>query len=185
MKNHVVACLFLFSLDALSANISVQSSRIVFEEGMREKNFLIKNNDFTPVLIQSWISNIPDEMDPIKNSDTALMVSVPNLNLLPKQMKSIKIKPTFITINADKESLLWLNIYLVQANNPKGNVSQDTSQKLDLTYNIKLKVFYRPKVVAEAYRTFNPESSLCFSKTNDFCTLKINQRFIYHSISWN
>lgn len=126
--------LAMFPLTGNTAGgLALSDTRLIIEDGRTAAAIVISNTTSTPYLTRAWVENSQG----VKTENW--MVSPPISLLLPDQ--SIRLQVTALdpqTLSQDQESVVYLFTHSVP-----GNDKQDNT--LNVAFNSKLKVFYRPK----------------------------------------
>lgn len=136
-RNFIFVVLMSLAADAL-ADIQLGATRVVYPEDKREVSLAVRNlsRDGTPYLIQSWLQDENEQ-------PTSMLVFPPLFRLEPGSSRFVRIMSVDATAPTDRESLYWLTVKAIPASekNPRGLLQAVVSQKL--------KVFYRPKALAQ------------------------------------
>lgn len=125
------------------AAVNVNTTRVIFENGVQQKPVKLVNDGDTPMLVQSWI----DDGNPYSTPDNAhpgFVVLPPMLKLLPGEQREIRLLGTGEGLATDRESLLWLNIYQI----PPELSSASNAEKVRLALRTQLKVLWRPEGIS-------------------------------------
>jgi P pilus assembly chaperone PapD len=140
MKNFarlLILMLFTYSVNA-TAGIITQSSRVIYDEGLKEYGLKVANTNAYSVLFQPWI----DYGDGDPNSNLGPFVIVPPfMKLGPKETSTLRMLFDGSEVAKDRESLYWLNLYEI----PLIKKDEKETQYLNMAMNTQLKIFYRPK----------------------------------------
>lgn len=120
--------------------ISVDRTRLVFNHGATNSQSLkVTNNSKTPFLAQTWIE------DDQGTTIVTPLVALPILQRLdPNNTKNIKLEllsKATAKLPQDRESLFYLNILAIPPE------TEGEIYGINLIYQIKLKMFYRPKAL--------------------------------------
>lgn len=137
MKRITLAALLFFSAFlAYSAGLSLNKTRIIFNEGDKSASVTFKNNVGSPFLVQNEIYDVDNQKSDFfiitpsifrveKNSTFMMRIFPASLNLLPK----------------DRESVFYFSSRAIP---PKKN-EEKSSGKLSIVTNLVIKLYYRPK----------------------------------------
>lgn len=126
------------SLPLAQAALSVERSRIIFNEGDKSVGLNVKNNNVQdPYLAQGWMENEKEE-----KLSGPLMVLPPVQRLEPDGRTMVRIQQVTETsaLPGDRESVFWLNLREIPPKSDKPNV-------LMLAMQTRMKVFWRPKAI--------------------------------------
>ena len=121
------------------AGIVLSGTRIVYPGNKQEVTVSLRNTSSHALLIQSWIDTGDPLMMPEKiNVPFVIMPPITRINGGGKQ--SLRIVYTKKQLPEDRESVFWLNVLAVP---PKSSDSE--SYKLNIAYQTRIKLFYRPE----------------------------------------
>lgn len=143
---------FLFYLTGISlyiltptisfAGVMAEATRVIYQEGQRERSLMVVNTNDYPVILQSWI----DKGEGVPSDSAPFIVTPPIVRLAPKSIQGLRIINVDSDIPKDRESAFWLNLYEVPPTERHGN----DQPQLSLAMNTQLKLFYRPKTLKSA-----------------------------------
>lgn len=124
------------------ASIVMNGTRVIYQGNKSEVTISLTNKNKRPVLIQSWIDTGNENATPEKIS--VPFVLTPPINRVdPDKGQTIRISYTGTpALPTDKESVYWLNVLEVPS---KDKNSADVSQKLNVVFRTRIKLFYRPE----------------------------------------
>ncbi|WP_330985336.1 MULTISPECIES: molecular chaperone [Enterobacterales] len=136
----LVATLLLLSLRA-SAGVMVESSRVIFSAGDRERSLMLSNNNDYPVIVQAWVDNGAPDGTPENAADVPVIPLPGIFRLEPGEKKYLRLLATQVKQPLDRESLYWLNIYEIPPTDAHlpANVSA-----VKVAIRLQLKMFWRP-----------------------------------------
>ncbi|CAM6708356.1 MULTISPECIES: molecular chaperone [Enterobacter] len=140
--NTLIALAFIFPTCQALAALSVDRSRLIFNEGEKSVSIGITNNNKDlPYLAQAWLED--QHENKIKGKFTILP---PLQRIEPDGKTSIRIQPLpdLSTLPQDRESLYYLNLREIPTKDNKENV-------LTLALQLRLKMFYRPAALKIAH----------------------------------
>lgn len=133
--------LSMFSFSAYSA-IIIEGTRVIYNE--KDGAILsVKNTYSGPLLlVQSWIET------PDNKTKSPFIITPPLFRLDVNQKYIMKIERISAELPADRESLFWVNINAIPA--------QEKNKKNQMSFSLqnRVKLFYRPesiKKIAEEY----------------------------------
>lgn len=134
MKKIIIISALL--LNIASAQLSFDRTRVIFDHGAKNSQSIVVSNTSTqsPYLAQSWLEN--EYGQKISTPLTALPV-LQRIN--PREEKQIKLNLSgdVSMLPKDRETVLYLNV--------RGVPPTSDGNKLNISIQSKLKVFYRPK----------------------------------------
>lgn len=123
-------------LNIASAQLSFDRTRVIFDHGAKNSQSIVVSNTSpkSPYLAQSWLEN--EYGQKISAPLTALPV-LQRIN--PREEKQIKLNLSgdVSMLPKDRETVLYLNV--------RGVPPTSDGNKLNISIQSKLKVFYRPK----------------------------------------
>ncbi|MDH4607426.1 molecular chaperone [Pseudomonas sp. BN102] len=138
LRRTISACLGALSLvlaSQVSAGISLNSTRIIFNGSDKEASITVRNGG-QQALIQSWIDNADATDTPAPFAVTPPLARIPaNEQQLLRLLYEGSGMPT------DRESVVWLNVQEI----PQAVDGQNT---LQLAVRQRIKVFFRPAGLA-------------------------------------
>ncbi|SNY69821.1 molecular chaperone [Enterobacter sp. CC120223-11] len=136
--NTLLALVFSLTASQTLAALSVDRSRLIFNEGDKSVSMEITNNNKElPYLAQGWLED--EHENKIKGKFTVLP---PLQRIEPDSKTSIRLQalPDLSTLPQDRESLYYLNIREIPTKDNKENA-------LTLALQLRLKMFYRPSAL--------------------------------------
>jgi len=175
--------LFFLMLAGASAHAAMQldRTRLVVHEAEGSAVIQVRSEDTHTLLLQVWIDvDAPDHDSPQDRTAvdstaplappatpfiTPFITDPPVLRLEPGETRAIQVLLVHApdTLPADRESLYWLNVLEV----PAEDVS-DTGNRLSTSVQSRLKLFYRPQALAQhTLADLEPDSQLHFSREQD------------------
>ncbi|MDR0243160.1 MAG: fimbria/pilus periplasmic chaperone [Burkholderia sp.] len=139
----VVACVVAWSACAepAQAALVLNGTRVIVPEHARDVTVRMENAGVRPVLAQSWIddgrANVPPEQ-----MQTPFVVAPTLARVEAGRGAVLRITRLPATLPGDRESVFWLNVLEVPV------VQEDGDNQLRLGLRTRIKVFYRPAVLA-------------------------------------
>ena len=132
-KGFAVASMLVFQSMSLgyaaeNGGVSLESTRVVFQEGSNEATLGVSNSLSVPVLVHSSFEQISGE------KTNAFMSIPPLFKLDEKRTSRLRIVKTE-KLPQDRESVFFIHVVAI----PSGNA------KLNIGLGQRIKVFYRPK----------------------------------------
>lgn len=143
-----VAFLLVFSFSSF-AGVVLGSTRVIFNEDQPDATLTLTNTrDDKSYLVQSWVgTNGP------AGEKAPFIVTPPLFRLGHGQKNILRIVNVNDDLPGDRESLYWLNIKPVPAND------HESANELQVIIKSSVKLFYRPASVrsaaADAYKKLN------------------------------
>ena len=128
--------LFTGSQHSAQAALSVERSRVIFNEGEKSVGLSVKNNNTQdPYLAQGGMENEKEE-----KINGPLMILPPVQRIEPDGRTMIRVQQVAdaSSLPNDRESVFWLNLREIPPKSDKPNV-------LMLAMQTRMKVFWRPK----------------------------------------
>lgn len=129
------AAVCLFVPGCFAGGISLNATRIIYQEGQKEASLTVQNHSQKDVfLVQSWIDDING------NKKTPFIITPPLFQMQPNKNNALRIVNINNQLPADRESVYWINVKAIPA------VSEDGAGKnlLQIAVRTRLKLFYRP-----------------------------------------
>ncbi|AJR00394.1 P pilus assembly protein, chaperone PapD [Enterobacteriaceae bacterium bta3-1] len=150
-----------------SAGVVVGGTRLIFDGSRKEASLSVRSNDKdkSPYLIQSFIDNNGPKGNTPSPDKLPFIVTPPLFRLEAGQENVLRIIRTGGALPEDRESVFWMNVKAIPANNPAD------SGKNVLRFSIKnrIKLFYRPpSLKKQPEKLFN---DVTFSATGDTLTV--------------
>lgn len=133
--------MLMLAMDAARADLSVNTTRLVYQESGPPSLMRVRNVGGAPSLVQVWIDNGRNDV-PLEKLQSPFVVSTPLFRLSQGGSRDIVMRGVATqALPTDRESLFWLNILDVPAT--ERNVSM-----MDIAIRIRMKIFYRPHGLA-------------------------------------
>lgn len=133
----------LFSGLAYSG-VVIEGTRIIFDGGKNEQVVRINNRDeIKPALIQVWADD-GVEVDNINNPKLPFVITPPISRIEPGKGQSIRLIYNGTTLPQDRESVYYFNVLEIP---PETEESKNISQRLDIAFKTRIKLFYRPEAL--------------------------------------
>lgn len=151
MKNRTIRniyiLLFILTLwpTVAQAGIIASATRVVFHEGDTEKTLMLVNTNNYPIVAQTWVDN--GDVNAAPELSHAPFISLPSVfGMQPGMFKGLKIILTDTSLPTDRESVFWLNLYEIP---PQSAHDVPLQSRVTLAMNTQMKIFYRPKKLAD------------------------------------
>jgi len=160
----LLCCLLLglaMATSAAHAAMRLNRTRLVIHETQGGAVIQVRSQDANPLLLQTWLSEQADEAG---NTPSALpfITDPPVLRLDPGKTRSVQVLMTTpaAALPADRESLFWLNVLETPASAPEDHTTgtvtnpatnppaNPSSQRLFVSFQSQIKVFYRPRTLS-------------------------------------
>ncbi|WP_058914527.1 molecular chaperone [Entomohabitans teleogrylli] len=130
--------IFLLITSTAEAALSVERSRIIFNEGDKAVSLGVTNNNTQdPYLAQAWMENEKEEKI---SGPFMILPPVQRVEAGSKTRVRIQAATGIATLPGDRESVFWLNLREIPPKSDKPNV-------LMLAMQTRMKVFWRPKSI--------------------------------------
>ncbi|VWD31556.1 fimbrial biogenesis chaperone [Burkholderia contaminans] len=123
------------------AALLLDGTRVIFPEQARDVTVRMENAGTEPVLAQSWIDDGRADVPP-EQMRTPFVVAPTLVRVEAGRSAVLRITNMQAPLPADRESVFWLNVLEVPA------VQQDTDNRLRFAFRTRIKLFYRPSVLA-------------------------------------
>lgn len=127
-----------YAANMASASITLEGTRVIYDERKKETAMMVKNPDDSVYLVQSWVEqgHVADTM--ASSTKAPFVVTPPLFRLESDKNNILRIVRTTGNFPADRESLFWLNIKAIPAVTEESNV-------LYIAIKHRLKLIYRPE----------------------------------------
>ncbi|KER71825.1 molecular chaperone [Burkholderia cepacia] len=123
------------------AALLLDGTRVIFPEQARDVTVRMENSGTEPVLAQSWIDDGRTEVPP-EQMRTPFVVAPTLVRVEAGRSAVLRITNMQEPMPVDRESVFWLNVLEVPA------VQQDADNQLRFAFRTRIKLFYRPAVLA-------------------------------------
>ncbi|PSV45322.1 fimbrial biogenesis chaperone [Photobacterium indicum] len=162
MNRLVIIAVFLISSVLLVSNaqaaFTLNATRVVYTEGTKGANLVIKNNNEKKYGGQVWLESEADAIP-----DNSFVISPSLFTLASNSKQNLRIMQTSANLPTDREALFWL---YVQELPP----ALEEANQLQFAMRTKIKLIARPANLVEARE--GAESQLTVAAVGN--TLKIN-----------
>lgn len=162
IKHLIAASLVLTTASFAShASVVMTGTRVIFQEGSRDKVLQLNNKDDHPNLVQMWVDN--GQAVPPKGAATTPFLVTPQIfRMEALSGQVVRVSFPGAPLPKDRESLFYLNFLQI----PAMKSSDQSQNKLVLIVNNKLKLFYRPKNLKGDIDKLGEQLSVTFSAKN-------------------
>jgi len=142
---------------ASHAAMTLGQTRVIVTDAERRVMVQVKNADRVPVLLQAWVDARGEAEHPPESSHIPFVLDPPVMRLEPGQTRAIQVMFTQPVphLPTDRESLYWFSVLEIPAL-PDG----DADSRLDVSVLSRLKLFYRPEVIAALRYRVNQKSDV-------------------------
>lgn len=145
--------------NSVAASVIMLGTRVIYPEGTNEQVLRFSNPDDHPNLVQVWLDRGNSAADK-NNSEPPFAVSPPVFRMESNSGQVVRLSYVGGALPEDKESLFFLNFVQV----PALKSSAVDSNQLVLTVRSRLKVFYRPRGLANDADARIVRDSLSFTR---------------------
>lgn len=136
----LLGCLGLTA--AAHAGVVIGGTRLIYDGARKEASLSVRSDagDKAPFLIQSFVDDNGPKGTDSKPQKPPFVVTPPLFRLDAGQENVLRIIRTGGALPEDRESVFWMNVKAIPANNP------DDGDKNVLRFSVKnrIKLFYRP-----------------------------------------
>ncbi len=144
LKILLVTALFSGFTGLAHSAVVIEGTRIIFDGGKKEQVVRINNRDqVKPALIQVWADDGVDVKN-INNPNLPFVITPPIVRIEPGKGQSIRVIYNGKTLPQDKESVFYFNVLEIP---PESEESKNISQRLDIAFKTRIKLFYRPEAL--------------------------------------
>lgn len=166
----VAVFFIIISLPVKSAGVSLEATRVIYDENNKTANVIASNSSMSTHLIQSWVENISGEQ-------VDDFFTVPPLFKLDSSKKNAIQIIKRIDLPYDRETLYWLNVNFVPPSN------KDDVNVIRFSVNNKIKLIYRPDDLRNV--DFSEEvEKLDFSIGDKFISVKNESPYYINVGEW-
>lgn len=122
-----------------SASVVVSSTRVIYPAKEKEVTVKLTNQGKSPVLVQSWIDN--GDINSKPDAINVPFILTPPINRVDEEKsQTLRLSYTGTSLPQDRESVFWLNVLEI----PQSTRSVNISNRLQVAFRTRIKVFYRP-----------------------------------------
>jgi len=140
------------------AALVLDKTRVIVTQTDGKSSFNVSNSAKRPVLVQTWvepgeasIANVT-HASPVRPA-TPFIVDPPMVRLDGEDTRALQVwfTHTPYTLPENQESQFWLNVLEIPAEEtlPEDTIDQSRQNRLDITIMTRIKLFYRPKKLAD------------------------------------
>lgn len=122
------------------AGIVITGTRVIYPGEQREITVQLTNNGDVPALAQAWIDEKPDTEN-VAKARSPFLLTPPVARVNPGKGQSLRIRLIEQGLPQDRESLYWLTVLELPPKQAEGTATN----KLQMAFASRLKLFYRPK----------------------------------------
>lgn len=122
-----------------SAGIVLNGTRVIYPADKKEVSVSLKNTGRHAVLVQSWLDTGNPYAAPEK-IPVPFVAMPPITRIDGGKGQNLRLRYTGETLPDDRESVFWLNVLAVPP-----RITDVNSQHLNVAYQTRIKVFYRPE----------------------------------------
>ncbi|UVZ93287.1 fimbrial biogenesis chaperone [Enterobacter hormaechei] len=159
MKIYKTIALFLLMfciVNAASAEVVIDGTRIIFNAKEQETAIQLKNKGKSPLLLQMWFDDGNPKAKP-GDVKAPFIIAPPVTRIEPKAGQAVRVLSNKPNLPSDRESVYWFNLLEIP---PQVQRKQNNNHNLiQLAFRTRVKFFYRPDGLkmkpAEAYRKLN------------------------------
>lgn len=157
LKKGLAFCLLVFMVQAASASVTLDKTRILFISDEQEQTVNVFNADATPTLVQSWVSK-----GEARSND--FLATPPLFRLEGKMNSNLRVVKMNQNLPQDIESLYILNVKSVPPSDP------GLQNTLSFAFNTRIKLIYRP------YALTNDTSAIDAAPTKLLFSISSNKK---------
>jgi len=130
------------------ASVVMDGTRVIFDASKNEHELIFTNNDARPYAVQIWLDK--SQYTEPENASAPFVVMPHIFQILPKSKQAARLMFVGENLPQDRESLFFLSFRQVPAFTKQEQQQQDQSNNLFLIFRNTVKVFYRPRSIANA-----------------------------------
>src|ERR1700761_5800926 len=122
------------------AGVVSAGTRVIYDAQETEVTLKLQNEGSLPALVQTWIDHGQTQQAP-SALDVPFVVPPPIARIDPAKAQTLRIAYTGEPLPQDRESVFWLNVLEVP---PKPGAADGDTNKLQLAFHSRIKLFFRP-----------------------------------------
>lgn len=122
------------------ADVVINSTRVIYKASDKEVNVRLTNEGKRPLLVQSWLDDGRASESP-ENIDLPFILTPPVSRIDSKKGQTLRIAQMDANLAKDRETIYYLNVLEVP---PKSKKAEENTNKLQLAFRTRIKMFYRP-----------------------------------------
>lgn len=168
MRYIILICLQVVLFQIVHASVTMAGTRVVFPAENSDKTLQFSNNSAQPFFVQIWVNEPSDTSSGIKSTDF-----ITNPQFFRINGNSGQTVRLFFSRNQelpkDKETLYYLNFQQIPALD-KDKIDQN---RVVLVVNSRMKIFYRPKNIADKIEDLPSKLSYRVESNKDDMWLEI------------
>lgn len=126
--------------DAVSAAMTVSGTRIIFPGDQKEQIVRTNNKGSKPALVQVWVDDGSTNKN-INEMKVPFLATPPVYRVETGKGQSVRLIYNGMPLPQDRESVFWFNMMEI----PTVSKGAENKPRLELAFNTRIKVFYRPK----------------------------------------
>lgn len=130
----------LLMSDAVNAAMTISGTRIIFPGNQKEQVVRTNNKGSKPALVQVWVDDGTTNKN-INEMKVPFLATPPVYRVEPGKGQSVRLIYNGMTLPQDRESVFWFNMMEI----PTVNKSSEDKPRLELAFNTRIKIFYRPQ----------------------------------------
>lgn len=139
MKKRIFTLLLLTVTFVSSANVIINSTRVIYPQGSKEVSVQLFNTGAQQALVQAWIDDGNADSTP-ETADVPFILTPPVVKIDGKNGQQLRVKMTPVKLPEDRESLFYLNLLDIP---PLPENSADKNM-MQIAIRSRIKLFYRP-----------------------------------------
>ncbi len=139
MKKCFFTLLLLTLTFVSSANVIINSTRVIYPQGSKEVSVQLFNTGTQQALVQAWIDDGNADSTP-ETANVPFILTPPVVKIDGKNGQQLRVKMTPVQLPTDRESLFYLNLLDIP---PLPENSADKNM-MQIAIRSRIKLFYRP-----------------------------------------
>ncbi|HKR47067.1 MAG TPA: fimbria/pilus periplasmic chaperone [Paraburkholderia sp.] len=136
-----LVALALFGAARVDAAVVIAGTRVVYNQKDSEVTLKMSNVGAQPALVQVWADSGDARSAPGSAGDVPFTITPPVARIDPGKGQTLRIIYTGEALAQDRESVFWLNVLEIP---PKPTGELAASNRLQLAFHSRIKLFYRP-----------------------------------------
>ncbi|MBE1161437.1 fimbrial biogenesis chaperone [Dyella acidiphila] len=133
-------CVGLIFSSLLHASVTIDRTRLIYQQDDREADVRLRNDGPKPVVVQSWLDN-GDATQAPADIPVPFVLMPPIARVEAAHGQVLRVVYTGEPLPHDKESVFWLNVLEI----PPKEQPAESRNVLQFAIRSRIKLFYRPK----------------------------------------
>ena len=167
---------WLLAVPLAHAGVAISGTRVVYPAGDSEVTVALHNENDAPVLVQAWLDNGHDRLEPPERIQVPFVLTPPLLRIEAQGRQSLRLRHTGGSLPQDRESLFWLNVLEI----PSKPANAEEVNTLRVLLRTRIKVFFRPAQLPGQAKDAPQQVRWTMTRDNGKHALKADNPTPYH-----